>query len=115
MIIVIARRRLRILRDSRNQLSRGASALSILLATAAMLTAAWWFGLREPFPAVAADHDYMVKLHEHDVIIPPSGRPSLEIGDLLPDWPVQGWLNGPGPAAHELAGKMIVVDIWNEL
>lgn len=38
-------------------------------------------------------------------------RPSL-IGRLAPEIRAEGWINGPGPTSQELAGKIVVLDIW---
>ena len=37
---------------------------------------------------------------------------SPRVGKPFPALKVEGWLNGPGPAADELAGKILVVDAW---
>lgn len=45
--------------------------------------------------------------------IPPEVRVlSPRAGKPFPDLEVEGWLNGPGPTADELAGKILVVDAW---
>jgi thiol-disulfide isomerase/thioredoxin len=38
-------------------------------------------------------------------------RPPL-IGQIAPEIRVQGWINGPGPTPEELAGKIVVLDVW---
>ena len=42
----------------------------------------------------------------------PARSNSPRIGTAFPALEVQGWLNGPGPTAEELAGKILVVDAW---
>jgi thiol-disulfide isomerase/thioredoxin len=37
---------------------------------------------------------------------------SPRVGKQFPALKVEGWLNGPGPTADELAGKVLVVDSW---
>lgn len=41
---------------------------------------------------------------------PRSSSPRAEM--LFPEMKVEGWLNGPGPTAAELSGKVLVVDAW---
>lgn len=38
--------------------------------------------------------------------------PSPRVGQTFPALEVEGWLNGPGPTADELTGKVLVVDAW---
>ena len=76
----------------RQSLSIGSAAVGL------MLFVAWWFGLREP----------VVKTFPSDVL-------PLTIGDKLP-WPTaEGWLNGAGVPPDDLAGKVVVVDIWTDV
>lgn len=42
----------------------------------------------------------------------PERVPSPRVGRPFPALEVEGWLNGPGPTADELAGKILVVDAW---
>ena len=42
----------------------------------------------------------------------PAKSSSPRIGTPFPALEVEGWLNGPGPTADELSGKVIVVDAW---
>ena len=44
--------------------------------------------------------------------IQPERIPSPRVGRPFPALEVTGWLNGPGPTADELAGKILVVDAW---
>jgi len=44
--------------------------------------------------------------------IQPDRAPSPRMGKPFPVLEVEGWLNGPGPTADELAGKILVVDAW---
>ena len=44
----------------------------------------------------------------------PERVPSPRIGRPFPALEVEGWLNGPGPTADDLAGKILVVDAWAE-
>jgi len=76
----------------RQSLSIGSAAIGL------MLFVAWWFGLRE-----------------HVVKAFPSDEPPLTVGDKLP-WPAaEGWLNGAAVPPGDLAGKVVVVDIWNDI
>lgn len=34
------------------------------------------------------------------------------IGQPFPKVEVQGWINGPGPTTDDLAGQIVVVDVW---
>lgn len=36
----------------------------------------------------------------------------LQPGEKAPPLKAAGWLNGPAPTADELAGNLVVVDIW---
>jgi hypothetical protein len=36
----------------------------------------------------------------------------LGAGDTPPELLAEGWLNGTAPTESELAGKVIVVDVW---
>ena len=78
-----------------------------------MLAAAWWFGL--------CDSQYELpdaelgRLYGSISRVPPSGAFAVAIGDELPALPADGWLNGAAPTLDNLAGRVIVVDIWNEL
>ena len=40
-----------------------------------------------------------------------SGGP-LGVGSLAPALLAEGWLNGEAPGEAELAGKVVVVDVW---
>ena len=42
----------------------------------------------------------------------PPTAPSAATGRQAPPIKVEGWLNGPGPSAEELRGKVIVLDAW---
>lgn len=44
--------------------------------------------------------------------IQPTRSSSPRVGMLFPAMQVEGWLNGPGPTAGELSGKVLVVDAW---
>ncbi len=44
--------------------------------------------------------------------IPPARSMSRLVGTQAPQFEVEGWLNGPGPTADELRGKVVVVDAW---
>ena len=39
-------------------------------------------------------------------------RAGLEVGAALPSINGVGWINGPGPKADELKGKVVVVNAW---
>lgn len=39
-------------------------------------------------------------------------RTPLGVGATLPPFRAAGWINGPVPSAAELAGKVIVIDVW---
>jgi hypothetical protein len=77
-----------------------------------MLAAAWWFGLREPYPSLA---EMNMLSGRAGMPPPPGGTLPVAVGDELPHWAVKGWINGKPPEESDLAGKVIVVDIWNEL
>ena len=47
--------------------------------------------------------------------MPPSGALDYHIGDRLPEFKGDGWLNGPPPTAADLEGQVVVVDVWNEM
>lgn len=80
--------------------SRGISATAIALATAFMAMCAWWFGLREP-PVVR--------------VTPPLGSLLLRVGGRLPPLRAEGWINGGPRRVRDQLGKIVVVDIWNDL
>ena len=44
--------------------------------------------------------------------IQPERAFSPRVGKPFPALEVEGWLNGPGPTADELTGKILVVDAW---
>ncbi|HVX15701.1 MAG TPA: hypothetical protein VHC22_31230 [Pirellulales bacterium] len=79
---------------------RGIASVTIP-AVGLMLAAAWWFGLHEPF--------------RDPPILPPTGSLAIALGDEFPSMVTGGWLNGTAPTMGDLLGKVIVVDIWNEL
>jgi thiol-disulfide isomerase/thioredoxin len=79
-------------------LSRRQSLSICSAAVGLMLFVAWWFGLREP----------VLKAFPSDVL-------PLAVGDKLP-WPAaEGWLNGAPVPPDDLAGKVVVVDIWTDI
>lgn len=78
-----------------------------------MLGVAWWFGLRDP-EHESPDADFGRLFHVVS-LMPPSGGLSIAVGDELPDMAADGWINGTSPRLENLVGKVIVVDIWNEL
>lgn len=79
-----------------------------------MLASAWWVGLREPNPIVPSMQDETARIDGQN-LSPPGGTLAIAIGDRLPQWEIEGWLNGPPPAAAQLVGKVVVVDVWNDL
>jgi thiol-disulfide isomerase/thioredoxin len=76
----------------RQSLSIGSAAVGL------MLFVAWWFGLREP----------VVKTFPSDLL-------PLTVGDRLPLPAAEGWLNGAPVPRDQLAGKVVVVDIWTDV
>lgn len=114
-------------RPARGQLSWQTVTLACLGATAVMFVCAWWFVLREPLPSIAPpDPEVIREARGGDVMAPMarmSGRPApegtrkkpLEAGAELPSLVAQGWFNGPPPTADDLAGNIVVLDVWDEL
>lgn len=95
--------------------ARGAASIMALVA-GVMLATAWWFGLHEVEGTVAAPPPgAAVARLDGSSSPPPNEALSIEIGAELPSLKVDGWLNGTTPTLQQLAGKVIVVDIWNEL
>jgi thiol-disulfide isomerase/thioredoxin len=44
---------------------------------------------------------------------PPDDVPAgSRIGQELPPLEVEGWINGPGPTSDQLAGQIVVIDVW---
>jgi hypothetical protein len=84
------------------------------MAAGLMLAAAWWFGLCEAEPELP-DAELATFYRATRQMIPPSGIFSVAIGDEVPAMEAEGWLNGASPTLDNLVGKVIVVDIWNEL
>ena len=83
-----------------------------------------WLGFR--YPAAADRGEQLidpeqivdpeeVRQYLEEWPIPPLGKLALEVGDRFPSMAAEGWLNGGPPKPGELAGKVIVIDIWNEL
>ena len=113
--------------SAHGQLTRRTVLLACIGSTAAMLLCAWWFGLREPqLRILPPTPEAMRKARGGGNMAPMaqmSGRPvaegtptkPLEAGAELPSLVAQGWINGPPPAADELAGHPAVLDVWDEL
>jgi hypothetical protein len=87
----------------RRSLSGRNAAFITLLAAGVMLGASWWFGLR--------DAEFEVPDSELSGFF----QLPIAVGDELPSMTAGGWVNGGSPSLDDLAGKVIVVDIWNEL
>ena len=44
------------------------------------------------------------RMHSSSTLMPP--------GTVVPPLHVDGWINGPGPEAEDLAGKVVGLDAW---
>lgn len=97
------------------RIAPGIAASSIAFITGGMIAVAWWFGLHDSYPDMPASDAAMPQFHSRNQGPPPTGRLSVELGDKFPAWEAKGWLNGYAPTPRELKGKIVVVDIWNEL
>lgn len=95
--------------------------------TVAMLAIAWWFGLRENV-YVLTTQDLAMMRWRHDAearsfgLLPSSElvrRGSTDIPlaakEAAPPILADGWLNGPEPTSDELAGQVVVVDVFDDL
>ena len=47
-----------------------------------------------------------------DITKASSNRQPLGVGATQPEFQAAGWINGPAPAASDLAGKVVVIDVW---
>ncbi len=80
-----------------------------------MLLAAWWFGLREYVPPIPRIDPAIARLYtKMSTLSVPGSVLDEGVGDKLPSFTPEGWLNGD-PDGDEALGKVTVVDIWNEL
>jgi hypothetical protein len=114
-------------RPAHEQLCRRTATLACTGSTVVMLACAWWFVLREPLPSFSPpDPEVIRKARGGDSMAPMAkmrGRPApegtrkklLEAGAELPSLGAQGWLNGPPPIADDLAGHLVVLDVWDDL
>lgn len=107
-------------------LSKRVTVVSAALAFTAMLTSAWALGLREvmpvptPFTAQAR-----AMMRERDRVYRNGSGPSVDvikksaddvllpIGHQVPPLEPTGWINGPAPTSDDLAGKVMVIDVWD--
>jgi hypothetical protein len=44
------------------------------------------------------------RMHSSSTLMPP--------GTVVPPLNADGWINGPGPDADDLSGKVVVLDAW---
>ncbi|HEV3006039.1 MAG TPA: TlpA disulfide reductase family protein, partial [Pirellulales bacterium] len=103
-------------------------ALTYSAAAAATVACAMWFGLREPPPPepIPPDPEVIRRIEESNRVEAKRWTESklvhegwrdvpLAVGSELPDLVAEGWLNGPPPNVDDLAGKVVVVDVWDEM
>lgn len=96
--------------------SRGAAAIGTPVIVL-LLGAAWWYGLRDAFPMVELDPEMLRHNHEMAIAASPTAALPFAVGDEFrpSTFEGQGWLPDDPPDEDDLAGKILVVDIWNEL
>lgn len=91
------------------------------------VAAALWLGLREPQPQVTKpDAEFIRQIARHHVeearrwseskLVHQGWRDvPLAVGTELPELAAEGWLNGPPPTTGDLADRVVVVDVWDEM
>lgn len=107
-------------------LSKRFAGLATALALLTMLTAAWAIGLREVIPVPPPlDEHALAMMRERDRVYRNGAGPTVDVikksysdvilpaGKQIPPLQPAGWINGPAPTSDELAGKVMVIDVWD--
>ena len=70
------------------------------------------FGLFLGLAAIVALMPFVGSISQRGSQRNSDSRAGLEVGATLPSIQEVGWINGPGPKAEELTGKVVVVSAW---
>lgn len=107
-------------------LSNRSAGIATVLASLTMLTAAWAVGWREVIVVPPRfDEHTLAMIRERERVYRNGAGPTVEvikksasdtllpIGKELPPLEPAGWINGPAPTGDELAGNVLVIDVWD--
>lgn len=107
-------------------LSNRSAGVATVLALLLMLTAAWALGIRQVIVEPPRfDEHTLAMMGERKRVYRNGAGPSVDVikksatdvilplGKELPPLEPAGWINGPAPTSDELAGNVLVIDVWD--